>query len=72
MVATSPRVDVLQELYPVFRGYAPLQDSAHASMMGFIIPYYVGFSSLTYLISFVPIDREDAVSLIVDEFLCLV
>ena len=39
-------------------------------MIDFIIPHNVGFSSLTYSIGFVPIDREDAVSHIVDEFLC--
>ena len=62
MVATSPRVYILQELYSIFRGYAPLQDSAHAFMMDLIIPHNVGFSSSTYSIDLVPIDREDAVS----------
>ena len=70
MVATSPQVYILQELYPIFRGYAPLQDSAHAFMMDFVIPHNVGFSSSTYLIGFIPVDREDAVSQIVDEILC--
>ena len=37
--------------------------------MDFIIPHDIGFSSPTYLIGFVPIDREDVVSQIVDEFL---
>ena len=41
-------------------------------MMDFIIPHDIGFSSPTYPIGFVPIDREDAMSLIVNEFLCLV
>ena len=62
MVATSPRVYILQELYLVFRGYAPLQDTAHAFMMDFIIPHNVGFGSSTYSIGFVPVNREDALS----------
>jgi hypothetical protein len=70
MVVASPRVDILQEVYPVFHGYAPLQDFACASMMDFIISHNVGFSSLMYSIGFVPINREDAVSQIADEFLC--
>jgi hypothetical protein len=37
--------------------------------MDFIIPHNVGFSSLMYSISFIPVDRENAVSQIVDEFL---
>jgi hypothetical protein len=69
MVATSPRVYILQELYPVFRGYALLQDTAHAFMMDFIIPHNVGFGSLMYLIGLIPVNREDVVSQIVDEFL---
>ena len=71
-VPTSPQVYILQELYPIFRGYAPLQDSARAFMMDFVIPHNVGFGSSTYSIGFVPVDREDAMSQIVDEFLRLV
>ena len=72
MVATSPRVYILQELYPIFRGYAPLQDTSHAFMMDFVIPHNIGFGSLTYSIGLVPVNREDAVSQIVNEFLRLV
>jgi hypothetical protein len=38
-------------------------------MMDFIIPHNIGFGSLMNSIGFVPIDREDTVSQIVDEFL---
>ena len=62
MVATSPRVYILQESFPVFCGYAPLQNSTHAFMMDFIIPHNVEFSSSTYSIGLIPVDREDAVS----------
>jgi hypothetical protein len=62
MVATSPQVYILQESFPVFRGYAPLQDFARAFMMDLIIPHNIGFNSLTYSISLVPVDREDVVS----------
>jgi hypothetical protein len=72
MVVASPQVDILQEVYPVFCGYAPLQDSARASVMDFIISHNIGFSSPMYSIGFIPINREDAMSQIVDEFLCLV
>jgi hypothetical protein len=41
-------------------------------MMDLIIPHNVGFSSSTYSISLIPIDREDVVSHIVDELLRLV
>ena len=60
---------MLQESFPVFHGYTLLQDSARAFLMDFIIPHNVGFSSFTYTIGLIPIDREDAMSYIVDEFL---
>jgi hypothetical protein len=41
-------------------------------MMDFVIPHDIGFGSPTYSISFVPVNREDAMSQIVDEFLRLV
>jgi len=59
MVATSPRVYILQEFYPVIRGYALLQDSARAFMMDLVIPHNIGFSSLTYSMGVIPVDRED-------------
>jgi hypothetical protein len=62
-------VYILQEFYPVFCGYASLQDSACAFMMDFIIPHNIGFGSLMNSISFIPIDREDTVLQIVNEFL---
>jgi hypothetical protein len=40
--------------------------------MDFIISHNIGFSSPMYSIGFIPINREDAMSQIVDEFLCLV
>ena len=62
MVATSPRVYILQESFPVFRGYAPLQDSARAFMMDLVIPHNVGFSSSTYSFGIIPVYKEDVVS----------
>jgi hypothetical protein len=62
MVATSPRVYILQESFPVFYGYVTLQDSARAFMMNLVIPHNVGFSSLAYSIGLIPVDREDAMS----------
>ena len=41
-------------------------------MMDFIIQYNIGFGSSTYSIGFIPIDRKDAMSQIVNEFLRLV
>ena len=41
-------------------------------MMDFIIQYNIGFGSSTYSIGFIPFDRKDALSQIVDEFLILV
>ena len=38
-------------------------------MMDLIIPHNIGFSSSTYSIGLIPIDREDAVLHIVDELL---
>jgi hypothetical protein len=62
MAATSPRVNVSQEFYPIFYGYASLQDSTRAFMMYFVIPHNVRFGSLTYPIGFILIDEEDTVS----------
>jgi hypothetical protein len=62
MVATSPRVYILQESFPIFHGYTPLQDSACAFMMDLVIPHNVGFSSSTYSIGLILVDREDAMS----------
>jgi hypothetical protein len=62
MMATSPRVYILQEFYPIFHGYAVLQDFAHAFMIDFVIPHNVGFNSSMYSIGFIPVDREDVVS----------
>jgi hypothetical protein len=39
-------------------------------MMDFIIPHNIGFGSPTYSISFVPVNREDVMLQIVNEFLC--
>jgi hypothetical protein len=41
-------------------------------MMDLVIPHNVGFSSSTYSIGLIPVDREDVVSQIVDELLRLV
>jgi hypothetical protein len=62
MAATSPRVNVSQEFYPIFCGYASLQDSTRAFMMYFFIPHNVRFGSLTYPIGFILIDEADVVS----------
>jgi hypothetical protein len=62
MVATSTRVYILQEFYPILCGYAPLQDFARAFMIDFVIPHNVGFISSSYSIGFIPVDREDAMS----------
>jgi hypothetical protein len=61
VVATSPRVDILQEFYPIIHGYASLHDSARAFVMDFIIPHDIGFGSPTYSISFIVVDGEDVV-----------
>jgi len=46
-----------------------LQDSAHAFMMDLAIPHNVGFSSSTYSIGPIPVDRVDAMLQIVNELL---